>query len=937
MKKILFAITVLMFLADNWIVAGDITSEQARLQAQRFLQSRLQGGVGQRASAVAPQLKMAGRVNDLYVFNAVDGGFVIVSNDDCAEPVLGYSEHGMLDIQDIPDNMRAWLQFYADEIAWAKSRQDQPQTEIRTARRSHAVKTPIAPMLATKWNQTSPYSDQCPYMKVSGSGYVYSETEQKGFSNCAPGCGAVSMAQVMRYHEWPQEACKATEPYEWHEAGITLPSLPSTIFEWDKMLSSYKSTASPSEEAAAVAKLFKYCGYSTRMIYGPVSATYTPLIADALKKYFGYNATTTYLSRDDYSYANWLEIIYHELSEGRPVIYGGVSGGSGHSFVVDGYAEDDFFHINWGWGGKSDDFFKLSVLKPDVQGIGGSSSEEGYHYMQEAIVGVQKPGDTGAIAHVPSNNCKISLVSMTVSDNPTQRRPVAVTLRIQNSGEDDCDASIGYFYEMRQGEDWEWMGEKAKMYNIPAGATIDCTLSFTPQESATYRIRPFFANLFLSGYQETTVASAPPTSDAITLKRTFTVENSECVGDEQYNLYGRAFSGVLTISNPSSEADYRGVYLCTLSLMDGEEESDIMYEYGRNITVPANGSITLSITFSGICKGDVYWMKDSYDKDGGVTDDEVIATYTVQPSITTYTADGTCSVVKAVSDYTAPSTAAFVDLSGSGVITIHKNDNPNTFYLLDANDVVPEGIGNTVIQDGDTYQAENIMLTDGNAFYSPIEFLADKVVFNYQWTAPGNGVDGYNTLMLPFDVSQVTADGTPIDWAHSAGDTGKQFWLKAFSSDDQAVVNFSSVTGTSMTANTPYLVAFPIRQDIQFIGNNTTIHQTGTWSTVYGSHYRFIGHTTDTVQENIYTLNAAGNRFDLSSGSKAFRAYFLRGITNTTITSLAIGNDDETTGVDEVKGNMEEKEGDWFDLSGRRVMNPKRGVLIRRGEKRVIR
>lgn len=169
--------------------------------------------------------------------------------------------------------------------------------------------------------------------------------------------------------------------------------------------------------------------------------------------------------------------------------------------------------------------------------------------------------------------------------------------------------------------------------------------------------------------------------------------------------------------------------------MDGEEESDIMYEYGRNITVPANGSITLSITFSGICKGDVYWMKDSYDKDGGVTDDEVIATYTVQPSITTYTADGTCSVVKAVSDYTAPSTAAFVDLSGSGVITIHKNDNPNTFYLLDANDVVPEGIGNTVIQDGDTYQAENIMLTDGNAFYSPIEFLADKVVFNYQWTA----------------------------------------------------------------------------------------------------------------------------------------------------------------------------------------------------------
>ena len=91
------------------------------------------------------------------------------------------------------------------------------------------------------------------------------------------------------------------------------------------------------------------------------------------------------------TYAQWVDTIYNELLHARPVVLGGHSSGGGHAFVADGYdSESNFFHINWGWTGKSNDYFALSVLNPDDNGqIGASSSGDGYSYDQVAIVGAQ--------------------------------------------------------------------------------------------------------------------------------------------------------------------------------------------------------------------------------------------------------------------------------------------------------------------------------------------------------------------------------------------------------------------------------------------------------------------------------------------------------------------------------------------------------------------
>ena len=40
------------------------------------------------------------------------------------------------------------------------------------------------------------------------------------------------------------------------------------------------------------------------------------------------------------------------------------TGKSGHVFLCDGYDEDDYFHIDWGWEGSSKGYFKLTLLSP---------------------------------------------------------------------------------------------------------------------------------------------------------------------------------------------------------------------------------------------------------------------------------------------------------------------------------------------------------------------------------------------------------------------------------------------------------------------------------------------------------------------------------------------------------------------------------------------
>ncbi len=301
-----------------------------------------------------------------YVFGHGDNGFMIVSGDDVAVPVLGYTTSGEFDYNNLPDNMRWWLSEYTREIE-AAARQAGRMVMTGETRPQRAS---IAPLCATKWNQDSPYYDLCPMV---GSDHTYS------------GCVATAMAQVMKYHNWPDVGV-GSNSYTWNGQTLSM-NFAEQQFQWDKMTNTYASapTGTDTEARAAVAQLMYACGISVDMSYGTGgSGAMSSAVPGAMVNNFKYGEATTMLSRDAFPLIAWENLIYESLKRKAPVYYSGQNDNVGHAFVCDGYDKDGYFHFNWGWGGVSDGYFMLSALDPRAQGIGGSSA--GYNIFQSAII-----------------------------------------------------------------------------------------------------------------------------------------------------------------------------------------------------------------------------------------------------------------------------------------------------------------------------------------------------------------------------------------------------------------------------------------------------------------------------------------------------------------------------------------------------------------------
>jgi len=495
MRKRLFIVLALMVCGFAGAWAEEVTPEQAREIAQEFMKSH-----GSRRAA--PEMEQPVKVSGLYIFNINNnGGYVIVSNDDQTTPILGFSDSGSIDPDNMPSNMRAWLQGYADEIAWLQKNgiTTTPATD-KARRRSGTQKVNKGKLISTTWDQLTPYNNMTPYYGVSNNHYVYSEEEVSGYSHCATGCVATAMAQVMNYHKWPQSQTQKIPAYEWKSADISLPELPATTFNWgdDYMLTNYvenHQVVGNEVQQNAIATLMQYCGYSLEMDYGPESGSNTVKVAKALKSYFDYNNTTTCVSRNNYTYDKWIDLIYHEIANNRPVVYGGQSSGGGHEFVCDGYENrdgTDYFHINWGWGGQSDNYYVLSVLYPNNgQSTGGSTTNVGYKFDQDAVIGIQPSTGTGTVANITPNVTNLTINSMTLSHSSiVQNTEVTFTINITNNNAADFDGTI--FLGVNNGGSYQSL--KAENFVIPARKTKNCVLKYTPTGTGIYSFILYIPN-----------------------------------------------------------------------------------------------------------------------------------------------------------------------------------------------------------------------------------------------------------------------------------------------------------------------------------------------------------------------------------------------------------------------------------------------------------
>ena len=166
---------LLLFIFVSAILqASPVSSRQAAMKAEAFLASRnLQG----QTLTLAMQGRQktigkggAGSQPYYYVFNrGDDGGFVIVSGDDGAEEILGYSDRGSFDLAHIPDNMRTWLDGYAEEIEWVQQHpvEGKRRTAMASATGLEISRMEVAPLIETTWGQDNPYNMRC--QTTSGS------------------------------------------------------------------------------------------------------------------------------------------------------------------------------------------------------------------------------------------------------------------------------------------------------------------------------------------------------------------------------------------------------------------------------------------------------------------------------------------------------------------------------------------------------------------------------------------------------------------------------------------------------------------------------------------------------------------------------------------------------------------------------------------------
>lgn len=324
---------------------------------------------------------------NLYIFNT-NGGFVIVSSDDAAKPILGYSQQGSFDPNNIPVNAREWLNNYNREIQYAIDNNIESGEETREAWNNLRNGKGLAPkstrtvsqLMTTTWNQSPYYNDLCPY---------------DGDTRSVTGCVATAMAQVMKYWNWPLQGT-GSHSYtsdEHPEYGILSADFGNTIYDWDNMPDAL-TEGSSSTEINAVATLMYHCGVSVEMQYsatasGAYSVSYFNQLEycteNAWRNFFGYSDDLhgalrmfRYVDENDdtliyelYQYEEWIEMLKEDLDALRPILYTGHGNIGGHAFVFDGYDSNDLFHVNWGWGGYENGFFSVDALEPAPGGVGG--------------------------------------------------------------------------------------------------------------------------------------------------------------------------------------------------------------------------------------------------------------------------------------------------------------------------------------------------------------------------------------------------------------------------------------------------------------------------------------------------------------------------------------------------------------------------------------
>ena len=337
MKKRYYMMVLLM----SVVTMGAMAKPRAMKDMKRVAQQELaQTQVGVAMAKAKKSVKLLDDRQTVAVIGYEDGGFVVMATDDMYPAVLGCSESKYNPETD-NENFKWWLRAVEQVAGMARTQPLKTITPDTDKYPDH-----VSPLLKTKWDQDSPYNNFCP-------------------SGCPTGCVATATAQVLRYLEWPKvgEGLVFTYvPFGDFDGHRYEEDITDAEYEYDLMANSYSGMTSRKQKDA-VAKLMYHVGLAMKAMYeSSGTGSYNESVTHGLRKNLGYPYAVT-VDKDDYTEEEWMDMIYHCLSSGLPIIYGGSDESyMGHEFVLHGYNKQGKVFINWGWSGSEDGYFDLAML-----------------------------------------------------------------------------------------------------------------------------------------------------------------------------------------------------------------------------------------------------------------------------------------------------------------------------------------------------------------------------------------------------------------------------------------------------------------------------------------------------------------------------------------------------------------------------------------------
>jgi len=309
-----------------------------------------------------------------YIYPLLPQGYIVVSSSKELPPIIAYSFQSEFELP-LPSNNQFFqllqydltLRFNAIDnlpphiIQGRQQEWDLLLNPLNTINKDKYEQwppensTPTEGWMLTNWHQNAPYNNFCPI-------------DLSGGQRSLAGCPAVAMAQILNYHQTTNNVTFTDDDDYYHNYGgnqywidddsetYDFPSYPLLNNYLDILTNKYENN-DPLDNNDKASLTFA-CGVAAHQVFNP-SGSGTFGVNQAFDAYTKFNFENHTLL--DESNPDLYPRLKANIKNATPAHLAVVNPDwtAGHNLVIDGYNTNDFYHLNFGWGGSYNGWYLL--------------------------------------------------------------------------------------------------------------------------------------------------------------------------------------------------------------------------------------------------------------------------------------------------------------------------------------------------------------------------------------------------------------------------------------------------------------------------------------------------------------------------------------------------------------------------------------------------